>query len=42
MPVATLWDELLELDRRRVWHPYGPMPAADAAAAGRLRARACG
>jgi adenosylmethionine-8-amino-7-oxononanoate aminotransferase len=22
-----LWDELLELDRRRVWHPYGPMPA---------------
>jgi adenosylmethionine---8-amino-7-oxononanoate aminotransferase len=30
MPVATLWDELLELDRRRVWHPYGPMPAANA------------
>jgi adenosylmethionine-8-amino-7-oxononanoate aminotransferase len=28
MPVATLWDELLELDRHRVWHPYGPMPAA--------------
>src|SRR6185436_10822701 len=23
----TLWDELLELDRGRVWHPYGPMPA---------------
>jgi adenosylmethionine-8-amino-7-oxononanoate aminotransferase len=23
-----LWAELLELDRRRVWHPYGPMPAA--------------
>jgi adenosylmethionine---8-amino-7-oxononanoate aminotransferase len=22
-----LWDELLELDRGRVWHPYGPMPA---------------
>jgi adenosylmethionine-8-amino-7-oxononanoate aminotransferase len=21
------WDELLELDRRLVWHPYGPMPA---------------
>ncbi len=21
------WDELLELDRRHVWHPYGPMPA---------------
>ncbi len=30
MPVATLWDELLESDRRRVWHPYGPMPAANA------------
>jgi adenosylmethionine-8-amino-7-oxononanoate aminotransferase len=30
MPVATLWDELLELDRRRVWHPYGPMPASTA------------
>ncbi len=29
MPVATAWDELLELDRRRVWHPYGPMPAAE-------------
>jgi adenosylmethionine-8-amino-7-oxononanoate aminotransferase len=28
MPVATLWDELLDLDRRRVWHPYGPMPAS--------------
>ena len=28
MEVATLWDELLELDRTRVWHPYGPMPAA--------------
>ena len=23
-----MWAELLELDRRRVWHPYGPMPAA--------------
>jgi adenosylmethionine-8-amino-7-oxononanoate aminotransferase len=23
-------DELLELDRQRVWHPYGPMPAAQA------------
>ena len=22
-----MWDELLELDRGRVWHPYGPMPA---------------
>jgi adenosylmethionine-8-amino-7-oxononanoate aminotransferase len=22
-----VWDELLELDRGRVWHPYGPMPA---------------
>jgi adenosylmethionine-8-amino-7-oxononanoate aminotransferase len=30
MPVATQWDELLELDRHRVWHPYGPMPAANA------------
>jgi len=25
---ATDWDELLEADRRLVWHPYGPMPAA--------------
>src|SRR4029079_11828644 len=23
----TLWDELLELDRGVVCHPYGPMPA---------------
>jgi adenosylmethionine-8-amino-7-oxononanoate aminotransferase len=23
-------DQLLELDRRHVWHPYGPMPAVDA------------
>jgi adenosylmethionine-8-amino-7-oxononanoate aminotransferase len=23
-----LWAELLEVDRHRVWHPYGPMPAA--------------
>ena len=23
----TAWDELLELDRRHVWHPYGTMPA---------------
>jgi len=23
-------DELLELDSRRVWHPYGPMPARNA------------
>jgi adenosylmethionine-8-amino-7-oxononanoate aminotransferase len=23
-----LWADLLEIDRRRVWHPYGPMPAA--------------
>ncbi|CAA9516521.1 MAG: Adenosylmethionine-8-amino-7-oxononanoate aminotransferase [uncultured Solirubrobacteraceae bacterium] len=22
------WAELLEIDRRHVWHPYGPMPAA--------------
>ena len=22
------WDELLEVDRRHVWHPYDPMPAA--------------
>ena len=22
-----MWAELLEIDRRRVWHPYGPMPA---------------
>ena len=21
------WDALLELDRRHVWHPYGPLPA---------------
>ncbi|HEY0938237.1 MAG TPA: adenosylmethionine--8-amino-7-oxononanoate transaminase [Trebonia sp.] len=21
-----VWEELLELDRRRVWHPYAPMP----------------
>jgi adenosylmethionine---8-amino-7-oxononanoate aminotransferase len=25
---AADWDELLEADRRLVWHPYGPMPAA--------------
>src|SRR4051794_41917628 len=23
-------EELLELDRRLVWHPYGPMPASTA------------
>ena len=23
-----MWADLLEIDRRRVWHPYGPMPAA--------------
>jgi adenosylmethionine-8-amino-7-oxononanoate aminotransferase len=28
--VGTHWDELLELDRRRVWHPYGRLPAASA------------
>jgi adenosylmethionine---8-amino-7-oxononanoate aminotransferase len=28
--LATEWDQLLELDRHRVWHPYGPMPAAAA------------
>jgi adenosylmethionine-8-amino-7-oxononanoate aminotransferase len=22
------WDDLLAVDRRHVWHPYGPMPAA--------------
>lgn len=28
---ASPWtDELLEYDRRHVWHPYGPMPAASA------------
>jgi adenosylmethionine-8-amino-7-oxononanoate aminotransferase len=27
MPGAILQDDLLELDRRHVWHPYGPMPA---------------
>jgi adenosylmethionine-8-amino-7-oxononanoate aminotransferase len=26
----TAWDALLEADRRLVWHPYGPMPAASA------------
>ncbi|HYF28695.1 MAG TPA: adenosylmethionine--8-amino-7-oxononanoate transaminase [Baekduia sp.] len=25
---APGWDALLEADRRHVWHPYGPMPAA--------------
>src|SRR6476661_1783482 len=25
---AARWDTLLDADRRRVWHPYGPMPAA--------------
>ena len=25
---ATDWRRLLDLDRRHVWHPYGPMPAA--------------
>jgi adenosylmethionine-8-amino-7-oxononanoate aminotransferase len=27
---AVAQDELLELDRRLVWHPYGPMPASAA------------
>jgi adenosylmethionine-8-amino-7-oxononanoate aminotransferase len=27
MHLAPSWPALLELDRRRVWHPYGPMPA---------------
>ena len=27
---TTRWDALLDVDRRRVWHPYGPMPAAAA------------
>jgi len=24
---AAAWEELLEADRRHVWHPYGPMPS---------------
>src|ERR671928_440886 len=27
---GTDWQTLLELDRRAVWHPYGPMPATSA------------
>jgi adenosylmethionine---8-amino-7-oxononanoate aminotransferase len=27
-PGSSDWDGLLELDRRRVWHPYGRMPAS--------------
>src|SRR4051794_25645741 len=27
---ATVWDALLDVDRRRVWHPYGPMSATAA------------
>ena len=30
-------ERLLSEDRQRVWHPYAPMPAARAAAAGRRR-----
>ncbi len=26
--MAVMADELLDLDRRLVWHPYGPMPAS--------------
>ncbi len=26
LPVEPSWDELLEQDRRHVWHPYAPMP----------------
>jgi adenosylmethionine---8-amino-7-oxononanoate aminotransferase len=26
----TDWDDLLALDRERVWHPYSPLPAASA------------
>jgi adenosylmethionine-8-amino-7-oxononanoate aminotransferase len=26
--MTTNWDRLLELDRERVWHPYGALPAA--------------
>ncbi|MDQ3768356.1 MAG: adenosylmethionine--8-amino-7-oxononanoate transaminase [Actinomycetota bacterium] len=30
-PAASPWaDELLELDRRHVWHPYAPMPGVNA------------
>ncbi|MET0600954.1 MAG: adenosylmethionine--8-amino-7-oxononanoate transaminase [Baekduia sp.] len=25
-----MWDELLDIDRRHVWHPYASMPAAEA------------
>jgi adenosylmethionine-8-amino-7-oxononanoate aminotransferase len=28
--VVAATEELLELDRRHVWHPYGPMPASTA------------
>src|ERR1700749_2416031 len=27
---STQWAALLETNRRHVWHPYGPMPAASA------------
>jgi adenosylmethionine---8-amino-7-oxononanoate aminotransferase len=29
-PTVASMSELLELDRRHVWHPYGPMPATQA------------
>ena len=33
------WDALLAFDREHVWHPYGALPGALRAAAGRLGAR---
>jgi adenosylmethionine---8-amino-7-oxononanoate aminotransferase len=27
LSTARTWDELLEADRRHVWHPYGPIPS---------------
>src|SRR4051794_19785377 len=42
-PTVASMSELLELDRRHVWHPYGPMPATQAplpvVAAERMRIR---
>ena len=29
-PVPAAWERLLDVDRRRVWHPYGPMPGVAA------------
>ena len=36
------WDALLEADRRHVWHPYGPMPAAAPPLPVVVGAAACG